>query len=199
MHSAQIVHRDLKPANVLLNLSPVSIKICDFGLARGMDSSSTEKNNKKRAMSAALLEDGKSLNPRTPNKKIQRQLTEHVVTRWYRAPEIIFRAQDYCSDIDVWSVGCIFAELLSMQKSSSSSHYQREPLFPGVSCFPLSPGYNSPALPQDSRDQLNVILDVLGTPSEEDINDIGDPDVRAYLRGLEHRPPKSLQEIYPGR
>ena len=199
MHSAQIVHRDLKPANVLLNLSPVAIKICDFGLARGLVPEIVEKKaQEKREEDLGTLDSTSGVHPRTPRQKITRQLTEHVVTRWYRAPEIIFRAHDYSAEIDVWSVGCIFAELLSMQQSSVASHYQREPLFPGVSCFPLSPGCNSPALPQDSRDQLNVILDVLGTMDEGDINDISDPDVRTYLRSLEPRPAKSFKEMYPG-
>ncbi|KAL8008892.1 putative PAS domain, protein kinase domain, protein kinase-like domain superfamily [Plasmopara halstedii] len=166
MHSAEIVHRDLKPANVLLNLSPVAIKICDFGLARGLSSSaSTLGRKRKRLNDGSILDEstlqGVGVHPRTPAGRIKRQLTEHVVTRWYRAPEIIFRDHDYSAAIDVWSVGCIFAELLSMQKSSVPSHYQREPLFPGVSCFPLSPGAGQVALPQDSRDQLNTILDVL--------------------------------------
>lgn len=95
-------------------------------------------------------------------------------------------------------VGCIFAELLSMQKSSIPSHYQREPLFPGVSCFPLSPGAGQTALPQDSRDQLNTILDVLGTMAEDDIAEIADPDVQMYLRSLPPRAKKNLQEMYPG-
>ena len=138
--------------------------------------------------------------PPDRRQKIQRQLTEHVVTRWYRAPEIIFRAADYSTGIDIWSIGCIFAELLSMQQSSVSSHFDRVPLFPGMSCFPLSPGLNKqiPALPQDSRDQLNVILDVLGTMDEEDICDIDDPHVRSYLRSLEPRPKRPLVELYPG-
>ncbi|KAL8023419.1 putative PAS domain, protein kinase domain, protein kinase-like domain superfamily [Plasmopara halstedii] len=156
MHSAEIVHRDLKPANVLLNLSPVAIKFVTLVW---------------RVVSRRV-----GVHPRTPAGRIKRQLTEHVVTRWYRAPEIIFRDHDYSAAIDVWSVGCIFAELLSMQKSSVPSHYQREPLFPGVSCFPLSPGAGQVALPQDSRDQLNTILDVLGTMEEEDIAEIADPD-----------------------
>ncbi|KAL4173648.1 hypothetical protein KRP22_005598 [Phytophthora ramorum] len=141
---------------------------------------------------------GVGVHPRTPARRIQRQLTEHVVTRWYRAPEIIFRDHDYSAAIDVWSVGCIFAELLSMQKSSVPSHYQREPIFPGVSCFPLSPGAGQVALPQDSRDQLNTILDVLGTMEEEDIAEIADPDVQFYLRSLPPRPKRNLQEMYPG-
>jgi mitogen-activated protein kinase 1/3 len=47
-------------------------------------------------------------------RQLKRQLTKHVVTRWYRAPELIL-LQDYSSAVDVWSLGCIFAELLSMQ------------------------------------------------------------------------------------
>ncbi|TMW62851.1 hypothetical protein Poli38472_005469 [Pythium oligandrum] len=201
MHSAEIVHRDLKPANVLLNLSPVAIKICDFGLARGLSSKQSSSRKRKRAGEAEPDDrtlEGTGVHPRTPGKRIQRQLTEHVVTRWYRAPEIIFRDHDYSAAIDVWSVGCIFAELLSMQKSSVPSHYQREPLFPGVSCFPLSPGAGQTALPQDSRDQLNTILDVLGTMAEDDIADIADPDVQVYLRSLPPRAKKDLQEMYPG-
>jgi mitogen-activated protein kinase 1/3 len=46
--------------------------------------------------------------------------TEYVVTRWYRAPEVILQASEYTKAIDVWSVGCIFAELIG-----------RTPLFPG--------------------------------------------------------------------
>jgi serine/threonine protein kinase len=58
-----------------------------------------------------------SLSRPTP---LRRQLTKHVVTRWYRAPELILM-QDYTSAVDLWSVGCIFAELLSMQKVSCHS------------------------------------------------------------------------------
>jgi len=47
-------------------------------------------------------------------------MTEYVVTRWYRAPELLLNSSEYTSAIDVWSVGCIFAEIMT-----------REPLFPG--------------------------------------------------------------------
>lgn len=47
-------------------------------------------------------------------------LTEYVVTRWYRAPELLLNSSDYTAAIDVWSVGCIFMELMN-----------RKPLFPG--------------------------------------------------------------------
>lgn len=47
-------------------------------------------------------------------------MTEYVVTRWYRAPELVLNSSDYTAAIDVWSVGCIFMELLN-----------KKPLFPG--------------------------------------------------------------------
>ena len=94
IHSAQVLHRDLKPSNLLVN-SNCDLKICDFGLARGVHAKDDERN-------ATML------------------LTEYVVTRWYRAPEIMLACHEYSYPIDVWSVGCIFAELLL-----------RKPLFPG--------------------------------------------------------------------
>jgi mitogen-activated protein kinase 1/3 len=82
----------------------------------------------------------KLLNPNLlgEKKKAKKQLTNHVVTRWYRAPEVIL--SDYYSfSVDVWSVGCIFAELMSMMKSNFDDFTQRQPLFPGQSCYKLSP------------------------------------------------------------
>lgn len=70
---------------------------------------------------------------------MRRELTGHVVTRWYRAPELILLEKDYGPAIDVWSIGCIFAELLGMMKESAETFVDRKPLFPGKSCFPLSP------------------------------------------------------------
>lgn len=45
----------------------------------------------------------------------------YVVTRWYRAPEVILNASEYTKAVDIWSVGCILAELLA-----------RTPIFPGI-------------------------------------------------------------------
>jgi len=70
---------------------------------------------------------------------MKRELTGHVVTRWYRAPELILLEKDYTAAIDVWSLGCIFAELLGMIKENAPTFLDRSPLFPGTSCFPLSP------------------------------------------------------------
>ncbi|CAH0696191.1 unnamed protein product [Spodoptera exigua] len=67
------------------------------------------------------------------------QYTPGVVTRWYRAPELLLLCSEYSAAIDMWSVGCIFAELITLQ-----------PLFPGKS----------------ELDQLNKIFQELGTPSD---------------------------------
>eukprot|EP00744_Colponema_vietnamica_P004097 GILI01006171.1.p1 GENE.GILI01006171.1~~GILI01006171.1.p1 ORF type:complete len:646 (-),score=111.79 GILI01006171.1:224-2161(-) len=169
IHSAKIIHRDLKPANVLVTEN-CHLKICDFGLSRGLDS--TTLRNKQGV-----------------------HLTKHVVTRWYRAPELILTPGVYSESIDVWSVGCILAELLSMEEKSCPLFYDRKPLFPGKSCAFLSP---HPSIPDDSRDQLNVILEVLGTPSADDIAAIQDPKIRNYVQSLPSKSPVSFSKLYPG-
>lgn len=80
---------------------------------------------------------GLAKNYGSPNKVYSHQ----VVTRWYRAPELIFGAKIYSTGIDIWAVGCILAELLL-----------RVPFLPG----------------ETDLDQLNQIFKVLGSPSEED-------------------------------
>ena len=94
IHSANVLHRDLKPSNLLLNTT-CDLKICDFGLARVAD----------------------------PDHDHTGFLTEYVATRWYRAPEIMLNSKGYTKSIDIWSVGCILAEMIS-----------NRPLFPGKHC-----------------------------------------------------------------
>lgn len=84
IHSCGILHRDLKPRNLLVN-SNCDLKICDFGLSRA---------NIDSLMTSSA------------------QLTDYIATRWYRAPEVILSWKQYTSAIDVWSVGCILAELM---------------------------------------------------------------------------------------
>lgn len=69
--------------------------------------------------------------------RLQRSLTHHVVTRWYRAPELIL-LQPYTSAVDIWSLGCILAELLGMQRENCADPNDRVAIFPGRSCYPLS-------------------------------------------------------------
>jgi mitogen-activated protein kinase 1/3 len=103
---------------------------------------------------------------------MKRELTGHVVTRWYRAPELILLEKDYGPAIDMWSVGCIYAEMLGMIKENAPTFLDRKPLFPGKSCFPLSPDSavteKRKGFPASSNDQLSIIFDVIGTPTEQD-------------------------------
>lgn len=74
--------------NLLVN-ADCELKICDFGLSRGFDSTSDH--------------DGAGF------------MTEYVATRWYRAPEIMLSFRKYTTAIDMWSIGCILGELLGMK------------------------------------------------------------------------------------
>jgi mitogen-activated protein kinase 1/3 len=197
LESLGICHRDLKPANTLLSLKPVSIKVCDFGLARSLRSDTIKSPTKKPMPQAANGgEDAGGMNDPAasmphpmgapPFAKIQRQLTEHVVTRWYRAPEIIFRQKNYTSGVDMWSAGCILAELLSMQKENVAEYPDRKPLFPGTSSN-MSPRNGTRRLERqdsvcrDTQDQLSVILSVMGTPSAEDIAEVEDDGKKVVI------------------
>jgi len=68
---------------------------------------------------------------RKKHHQLRRLLSQHVVTRWYRAPELILLDKGYGTPIDVWSVGCILAELLSMMKNNVPNFLDRKALFPG--------------------------------------------------------------------
>lgn len=148
-------------------------------------------------------------NPKSPVQKksnLKTQvLSHHVVTRWYRAPELILIQNNYTTAIDVWSLGCIFGELMTLLKDNCANPYERKPLFPGKSCFPLSPPKDQSTVvktnhgyPVDSRDQLNVIFEVIGAPSEEDMAFITDTHAKDYLRSFEKKNKKNLKERFSG-
>ncbi|XP_045562911.1 mitogen-activated protein kinase 1 [Salmo salar] len=141
IHSANVLHRDLKPSNLLLNTT-CDLKICDFGLARVAD----------------------------PDHDHTGFLTEYVATRWYRAPEIMLNSKGYTKSIDIWSVGCILAEMLS-----------NRPIFPG----------------KHYLDQLNHILGILGSPSQEDLNCIINIKARNYLLSLPLRCKVPWSRLFP--
>merc|ERR1712093_668231 len=72
--------------------------------------------------------------------RLKRQYTKHMQTRYYRAPEVILLNQQKASlfAMDVWSVGCIMAELFDMMQVNCPDYHHRSVLFPGRSSFPLS-------------------------------------------------------------
>uniref|UniRef100_A0A7S3ACT9 Mitogen-activated protein kinase n=2 Tax=Haptolina ericina TaxID=156174 RepID=A0A7S3ACT9_9EUKA len=119
MHSADLVHRDMKPSNLLLN-SECLMKVADFGLARSLVGSDGSKPEGERG----------------------NVLTDYVATRWYRAPEILLGSTKYGKAVDMWSLGCIFGEMLA-----------GKPVFPGTSTL----------------NQLEKIFEVVGRPSESEV------------------------------
>ena len=142
IHSANVLHRDLKPSNLLIN-QDCELKIGDFGMARGLSSTPEDHST---------------------------FMTEYVATRWYRAPELMLSLGDYTFTIDMWSVGCIFAEMLA-----------RRHLFPG----------------KNYLNQLQLILSVIGTPSKEYIENVGTDRVKTYLQSLPVRKPVDLSVLFP--
>ena len=182
--------------SILLN-EDCTLKICDFGLARivhndkispstttqlhvGPDTEDVTARVSTQATVQDITDEASHLTG-IPRPNLSRQLTKHVVTRWYRAPELIL-IQPYASAVDIWSLGCIFGELLSMQEGSVPTYQDRVPLFPGGSCYPLSGDHIS--TDTDERlDQLSVIFSVIGMPSEEDLKSVG--KVRYFWRVMD--------------
>ncbi|XP_059660646.1 mitogen-activated protein kinase 3-like [Cornus florida] len=97
-------------------------------------------------------------------------MTEYVVTRWYRAPELLLNSSNYTGAIDVWSVGCIFMELMN-----------RKPLFPG----------------KDHVHQFRLLTELLGTPTESDLGFVRNEGSRKYIRQLPQHPRQQLAKVFP--
>lgn len=98
-------------------------------------------------------------------------MTEHVVTRWYRAPELMLQPDGlYDQSVDMWSVGCIFAEILG-----------RKALFPG----------------KNFLHQLALIFDVLGTPPTEATTRIKSAQAQRFLKSLGKKPKVPFRTIFP--
>jgi mitogen-activated protein kinase 1/3 len=197
LHSAGIYHRDLKPANCLVN-QDCSVKICDFGLSRAIG----DDQHHLQALPNTPRGDGGGSEavPAVPHtQRLKRHLTGHVVTRWYRAPELILLQENYTEAIDIWSVGCIYAELLGMLAGTKTE--DRGPLFPGSSCFPLSPDHKHKTdykfHTKGKHDQLNMIFNLLGTPNESDINDLERADAKKYIKCFAARQGEGLRSKFP--
>nr|XP_036862584.1 mitogen-activated protein kinase 11 isoform X6 [Manis javanica] len=104
-------------------------------------------------------------------RQADEEMTGYVATRWYRAPEIMLNWMHYNQTVDIWSVGCIMAELL-----------QGKALFPG----------------SDYIDQLKRIMEVVGTPSPEVLAKISSEHARTYIQSLPPMPQKDLRSIFHG-
>ncbi len=161
MHSANIIHRDLKPANILANKN-CDLKICDLGLGRAEVYDYDEKKiTKKQTKKPKNDESDSDEDP---------ELTEYVITRWYRAPEVILCPSHYAKAVDIWSVGCIFAELLG-----------RQPLFPG----------------DHYLDQIQKIIAVTGTPKMEELEFIQKKEAKEFFLKLVKRTKLTWTSLFP--
>ena len=189
MHSIGIIHRDIKPSNILIT-GKCTLKLCDFGMCRFQISDLS-----KAATSLASPVKSSCKNIPQQNKKTHRRTyTPHVVTRWYRPPEISLSTNHQSTAIDIWSTGCIFAELLFMLKESQCPCQDRRAFFPGKTGFPFS-GEGAWTY-RNQSDQLNMIFDILGTPSESDVYCIDDDDGREYVSSLMRKPARPLTEKF---
>jgi len=151
------------------------------------------KLNEQRLQAPGLVRQASTNSIRTP-PPMARQMTSHVVTRWYRAPELIL-LQRYTTAIDVWSFACILVELLMMLPEANIDRRERGALFPGRSCLPLSP-VEDELNTSPNLDQLNVIFSVIGTPTAS-LNWIDLKDMRDHLASLSPIAPQPLRELYP--
>ncbi|XP_056131189.1 STKc_p38 domain-containing protein [Lampris incognitus] len=98
------------------------------------------------------------------------EMTGYVVTRWYRAPEVIFNWMHYSQTVDVWSAACILVEMITGQV-----------LFPG----------------HDSIDQLKKILRLTGTPQPSLIEKMQSKDAQSYVQSLPVQKKKQFREEFP--
>lgn len=142
IHSANVIHRDLKPSNLLVN-GNCSLKIADFGMARCVSSDEGDRNS---------------------------LMTWYVATRWYRAPELMLFKQKYTGAVDVWSVGCILAELLG-----------RRPIFPG----------------NNFTNQIQLIFGILGSPNEDFVSLAHADRIKEFICGFGRKDPVPLKNLYP--
>jgi mitogen-activated protein kinase 1/3 len=147
MHHAGIVHRDLKPANCVVD-SQCRLKVCDLGLSR-------------HVTDVELVPEGEDA-----------KFTDYVVTRWYRAPELLMGNKRYTTKVDMWAVGCVLAELIG-----------RRPIFPG----------------DDTSDMLVRISSKMGKPSLETIAELGGEEAaRNFVSAIPPRDTPGLPSLYLG-
>ncbi|CAG8442862.1 7973_t:CDS:10 [Ambispora gerdemannii] len=143
LHANWVLHRDLKPANILVTADGV-VKIGDLGLARLYH---------------------RPLQPLFNGDKV-------VVTIWYRSPELLLGSRHYTNAIDIWAVGCIFAELLTLK-----------PIFKGEEAK-MDSKKNVPF----QKNQLTRIFEVLGTPTKERWPTIDQQPEYQHLTGFRSYP-----------
>lgn len=104
-------------------------------------------------------------------RRIEPEMSSYVITRWYRAPDIVLNWRHYDQAVDIWSVGCILAEMLTGKV-----------LFPG----------------KDTLDQVVKVLNVCGPPDDEFMSKITDPNVKEFLLSYKVNQTLNIQDILKG-
>ncbi|KHN88655.1 Cyclin-dependent kinase 14 [Toxocara canis] len=146
-HEKKILHRDLKPQNLLLNENG-ELKLADFGLARAKSVPSRTYSHEVvtlcdlKPQNLLLNENGElklaDFGLARAKSVPSRTYSHEVVTLWYRPPDVLLGSTNYSTSLDLWGVGCIFAEMCTGTA-----------LFPGT---------------KDVIDQLDRIFSVRGIP-----------------------------------
>jgi hypothetical protein len=171
LHAAGVIHRDLKPSNMCVlhcqyrtkSLSPLVLFLFKSHLQHSLVGQDCDVH---------ICDFGLA------RRETDRLLSMYIVTRWYRPPEVLLCKRQYNKAVDIWSAGCIFAELV-MQPSPT-----RQGLFPGHSykdqtdkiirvtrvCITLQFAYCSCA------------FQMLGAPSEDDLASVCDNRCARCLR-----------------
>ncbi|XP_046385257.1 mitogen-activated protein kinase 15 [Ischnura elegans] len=148
IHSGGVVHRDQKPSNVLIDVN-CHCKLADFGLARSLNPHD-------------------KINGQGTPEIVDPSLTDYVATRWYRAPEILVASKRYTKGVDMWSLGCILAEMLL-----------GKPIFPGSSTI----------------NQVELIMNTIPKPSHEDIENVCSGYGMTLLEKTPTSPQKTFRQI----
>ncbi|RHZ21361.1 hypothetical protein DYB37_000519 [Aphanomyces astaci] len=160
LHDNGVLHRDLKPGNILVTKN-CQVKIADFGLARSVPKRAPPK---PRPASAGPTK-------KEPPEPDWQPMTEHIVTRWYRAPELMLQPDgQYSTGVDMWSVGCIFAEILG-----------RKAVFPGKNFI----------------HQLTLIFDVIGTPCGNDVKKMKSSQAQRFIKSLGKKAKVPFRTLFP--
>lgn len=179
-HQQQVLHRDLKPDNLLV--TPTCLRLADFGLAKRLylDVNTHERTQNDsydtRRRSYVAVTPGGTQHERKNSR--QELLTSGMVTLYYRAPELLtggkhahYNASDYSYSTDMWSVGCISAEMLfALPDHQYIVNNIRQVLdLPRLSSYPpqcyetilFRGSGETPVL-----DQMRRIVHILGSPNE---------------------------------